>query len=174
MDQSSSSNALQFIVLAILFLNLHNLNNLFLYIVAVKTSISVKNQMQNRNMVEKVVTSFVPPQQSSQHPSLLGSSDPYVKPKLVDEKLVPKGNIISNPVLKSTTAASGTRTDPPSNPPSNTPSNTVSQFKMAPVKHSEDAKPAVSSLTKPSISANLPSDLKVHLLYNLQISCIMQ
>ncbi|KAK7353011.1 hypothetical protein VNO80_18443 [Phaseolus coccineus] len=119
----------------------------------VKTSISVKNQMQNRNMVEKVVTSSVPPQQPSQHPSsLLGSSDPFVKSKLVDEKLVLKGNIVSNPVLKSTTAASGMRTDPPS--------NAVSQFKMAPVKHNVDTKAAVSSLTKPSISANLPSDLK--------------
>jgi len=122
--------------------------------------------MQSRNTVEKVVSSSVPPQQPSQHPSLLGSSDSHVKPKLVDEKLVVKGNITSNPVLKSTTAASGTRTD--------SPSNTVSQFKIAPVKQNVDTKPAVSSLTKPSISINLPSDPKVHLQYNLQISCIMQ
>lgn len=133
--------------------------------VAVKTSASVKNQVQIRNTVEKVASSFVPPQQPSRQASLLGS-DSHVKPKLVDEKLVSKGNIISNPVLKSTTAAPGTRID--------SPSNTVSHFKIAPVKHNVDTKPAVSSLTKTSVSTNMPSDPKVHLHYKLQISCIMQ
>jgi len=134
--------------------------------VAAKTSTSVKNQVQIRNTVEKVASSFVPPQQPSQQASLLGS-DSHVKPKLVDEKLVSKGNIISNPVLKSTTAAPGTRIDSPS-------TNTVSQLKIAPVKHNIDTKPAVSSLTRTSVSTNLPSDPKVHLHYKLQISCIMQ
>ncbi|CAJ1974027.1 unnamed protein product [Sphenostylis stenocarpa] len=117
-----------------------------------KTSTSVKTQVQIRNTAEKVASSFVPPQQPSQQASLLGSSDSHVKPKFVDEKLVLKGNIISNPVLKSTSAASGTRID--------SPSNTISQFKIAPVKHTLDPKPPVSSLTKPSISTNLPSDPK--------------
>jgi len=143
-----------------------HLNNLVLYMVAAKTSTSVKNQVQIRNTVEKVASSFVPPQQPSQQASLLGS-DSHVKPKLVDEKLVSKGNIISNPVLKSTTAAPGTRIDSPS-------TNTVSQLKIAPVKHNIDTKPAVSSLTRTSVSTNLPSDPKVHLHYKLQISCIMQ
>ncbi|WVZ19206.1 hypothetical protein V8G54_006528 [Vigna mungo] len=119
--------------------------------VAVKTSTSVKNQVQIRNTVEKVASSFVPPQQPSRQASLLGS-DSHLKPKLVDEKLVSKGNIISNHVLKSTTAAPGTRID--------SPSNTVSHLKIAPVKHNVDTKPAVSSLTKTSVSTNMPSDPK--------------
>ncbi|XP_047166624.1 uncharacterized protein LOC124835701 [Vigna umbellata] len=119
----------------------------------VKTSTSVKNQVQIRNTVEKVATSFVPPQQPSRQASLLGSdSHSHVKPKLVDEKLISKGNIISNPVLKSTTAAPGTRID--------SPSNTISHVKIAPVKHNVDTKPAVSSLAKPSVSTNMPSDPK--------------
>nr|KYP70072.1 hypothetical protein KK1_009280 [Cajanus cajan] len=116
----------------------------------VKASTSVKNQVQIRNTAEAVAGSSVPPQKPSQQ-ALLGSSDSLAKSKLADEKPVLKGNLISNPVVKSTTAASGTRID--------LSSNTVSQFKVAQVKHSVDTKPAVSSLTKPS---NLPSDPKVH------------
>ncbi|XP_020213130.1 uncharacterized protein LOC109797488 [Cajanus cajan] len=114
----------------------------------VKASTSVKNQVQIRNTAEAVAGSSVPPQKPSQQ-ALLGSSDSLAKSKLADEKPVLKGNLISNPVVKSTTAASGTRID--------LSSNTVSQFKVAQVKHSVDTKPAVSSLTKPS---NLPSDPK--------------
>ncbi|KAL5145267.1 hypothetical protein HKD37_06G015353 [Glycine soja] len=113
----------------------------------VKPSTSVKNQVQIRNTTEKVASSFVPPQQA-----LLGSSDLHAKSKLADEKPVLKGNLISDPVVKSATATLGTRIDPLS--------NTISQIKVAQVKNAIDTKPAVSSLTKPSISTNLPSDPK--------------
>lgn len=117
----------------------------------IKTSTSVKNQVQIRNARETVASSFVPPQQTSQQ-ALLGSSDSHAKSKLADEKPVLKGNLISNPVVKSAAAASGTRIDPPS--------NTISQLKVAQVKTTVDIKPVVSSLTKPSIPTNLPSDPK--------------
>ena len=106
--------------------------------VAVKPSTSVKNQVQIRNTTEKVASSFVPPQQA-----LLGSSDLHAKSKLADEKPVLKGNLISDPVVKSATATLGTRIDPLS--------NTISQIKVAQVKNDTDTKPTVSSLTKPSI-----------------------
>jgi len=121
--------------------------------VAVKPSTSVKNQAQIRNTTEKVSSSLVPPQQPSQQ-ALLGSSDLHAKSKLADEKPVLKGNLISDHVVKSATATLGTRVDPLS--------NTISQIKVAQVKNATDTKPAVSSLTKPSISTNLPSDPKVH------------
>ncbi|XP_014630055.1 uncharacterized protein [Glycine max] len=117
----------------------------------VKPSTSVKNQAQIRNTTEKVSSSLVPPQQPSQQ-ALLGSSDLHAKSKLADEKPVLKGNLISDHVVKSATATLGTRVDPLS--------NTISQIKVAQVKNATDTKPAVSSLTKPSISTNLPSDPK--------------
>ncbi|TKY74433.1 telomeric repeat binding factor 2 [Spatholobus suberectus] len=119
----------------------------------IKTSASVKNQVQIRNTTETVASSFVPLQQPTQQ-ALLGSSDSHAKSKLADEKPVLKGNLISDQVVKSTTAASGTQID--------SLSNTISQVKVAQVKNAVDTKPAVSSLTKPSISTNLPSDPKVH------------
>ncbi|XP_028228398.1 uncharacterized protein LOC114409223 isoform X1 [Glycine soja] len=117
----------------------------------VKPSTSVKNQAQIRNTTEKVSSSLVPPQQPSQQ-ALLGSSDLHAKSKLADEKPVLKGNLISDHVVKSATATLGTRVDPLS--------NTISQIKVAQVKNATDTKPAVSSLTKPSIYTNLPSDPK--------------
>ncbi|KAK7410473.1 hypothetical protein VNO78_01276 [Psophocarpus tetragonolobus] len=115
-----------------------------------KTSTSIKNQVQIRNptnAIEKVASSFVPPQQA-----LLGSSDCHAKSKLADEKPVLKGNLISDPVVKSTTAALGARLD--------SLSNTISQSKVAQIKNAVDTKPAVTPLTKPSISTNLSSDPK--------------
>ncbi|RDX86668.1 hypothetical protein CR513_31972, partial [Mucuna pruriens] len=114
----------------------------------VKTSTSVKNQVQIRNTTETVASSFVSHQQPSQQ-ALFGSSDSHAKSKLADEKPVLKGTIISDSLVKSTTAAPGTI---------DSSSNTTSQIKVAQVKSAVDIKPAVSSLTKPSISTNLPSD----------------
>ncbi|KAL2339990.1 hypothetical protein Fmac_007930 [Flemingia macrophylla] len=114
----------------------------------VKASMSVKNQVQIRNMAETVAGSVVPPQKPSQQ-VLLGSSDSHAKSILAEEKPVLKGNLISNPVVKRTSADSGTRID--------FPSNSTSQIKVAQVKTSVDTRPTVSPLTKPS---NLLSDPK--------------
>ncbi|KAK7351224.1 hypothetical protein VNO77_10518 [Canavalia gladiata] len=112
----------------------------------VKNSTSVKNQVQIRNTTETVASSCVPLQYPSQQ-ALLKSSASLAKSKLADEKPVLKGNPISNPTVKSTTA--GTQIV--------SPSNTISQVQ---VKNTVDTEPVGSSLTKSSISANLPSDLK--------------
>jgi len=106
-----------------------------------------------RNTTKKLSSSLVPPQQPSQQ-ALLGFSDLHAKSKLLEEKPVLKGNLISDHVVKSATTTLGTGVDPLS--------NTISQIKVAQVKNDTDTKPTVSSLTKPSISTNFPSDSKVH------------
>ena len=64
-----------------------------------------------RNTTEKLSSSLVPPQQPSQQ-ALLGFSDLHAKSKLVDEKPVLKGNLISYHVVKSGTTTLGTQVDP--------------------------------------------------------------
>ncbi|KAK7311679.1 hypothetical protein RJT34_09968 [Clitoria ternatea] len=116
-----------------------------------KASTLVKHQVQIRNTTEKIASSFVLPQRPSQL-TLLGSSDSLAKSKLADVKPVIKSNIISDPAVKSTTAASGTRIDAPS--------NTISQSKFAQVRNTVNTGPVGTSLVKSSISASLPSDSK--------------
>ncbi|KAJ1424762.1 SANT/Myb domain [Sesbania bispinosa] len=119
----------------------------------VRTSISIKNQMQpcNNTDVSKVNRSSVPPQYPSQQ-ALLGSCASSAKSKLAFEKTVLKCNLIPDPDLKSTTVDSRSQIA--------SQSNTISQFKVAQLRKTVGTIPAGGSLTTTSISAGLPSNLK--------------